>query len=87
MQTLRVTHEHYIIFEITMLSTQISYKYHIYSQCRLEERPINLIVYLIYLVKYTNLVQSYFWPHFQFIVLLNLMFTMLSTQISYKYHI
>ena len=46
MQTLRVTHEHYIIFEITMLSTQISYKYHIYAQCRLEERPINLIVYL-----------------------------------------
>ena len=49
-------------------------------------RPINLIVYLK-LVKYTNLVQSYTWPHFQFIVLLNLMFTMLSTQISYKYHI
>ena len=46
MQTLRVTHEHYIIFEITMLSTQISYKYHIYSQCRLEERPMNIIVYL-----------------------------------------
>ena len=35
----------------------------------------------------TQLVQSYTWPHFQFIVLLNLMFTMLSTQISYKYHI
>ena len=33
MQTLRVTHEHYSIFEI----------YH---------------------VKYTNLVQSYTWPHF-----------------------
>ena len=33
------------------------------------------------------LVQSYTWPHFLFIVLLNLMFTMLSTQISYKYHI
>ena len=33
------------------------------------------------------LVQSYTWPHLQFIVLLNLMFTMLSTQISYKYHI
>ena len=44
MQTLRVTHEHYSIFEI----------YH---------------------VKYTNLVQSYTWPHFQYIVLLNLMFT------------
>ena len=56
MQTLRVTHEHYSIFEI----------YH---------------------VKYTNLVQSYTWPHFQFTVLLNFMFTMLSTHISYKYHI
>ena len=56
MQTLRVTHEHYSIFEI----------YH---------------------VKYTNLVQSYTWPHFQFIVLLNLMFTMLSKRIPYKYHI
>ena len=33
------------------------------------------------------LVQSNTWPHFQFIVLLNLMFTMFSTQISYKYHI
>ena len=38
-------------------------------------------------VKYTNLFKSYTWPHFQFIVLLNLMFNMLSTQISYKYHI
>ena len=56
MQNLRVTHEHYSIFEI----------YH---------------------VKYTNLVQSYSWPNFQIIVLLNFMFTMLSTQISYKYHI
>ena len=56
MQTLRVIHENYSIFEI----------FH---------------------VKYTNLVQSYTWPHFQFIVLLNFMFTMLSTQISYKYHI
>ena len=56
MQTLRVIHEHYSIFEI----------YH---------------------VKYTNLVQSYSWPHFQIIVLLNFMFTMLSTHISYKYHI
>ena len=33
------------------------------------------------------LVQSYTWTHFQFTFLLNLMFTMLSTQISYKYHI
>ena len=56
MQNLRVTHEHYSLFEI----------YH---------------------VKYTNLVQSYSWPHFQFIELLNFMFTMLSTHISYKYHI
>ena len=56
MQTLRVTHEHYSIFEI----------YH---------------------VKYTNLVQSYLWPDFQFTVLLNFMFTMLSKHISYKYHI
>ena len=56
MQTLRVTHKPYSIFEI----------YH---------------------VKYTNLVQFFIWPHFQFIVLLNLMFTMLSTQISNKYHI
>ena len=45
------------------------------------------IIFEIYQVKYTNLVQSYTWPHFQFIVLLNLMFTMLSTHISYKYHI
>ena len=30
-------------------------------------------VFEIYHVKYTNLVQSYTWPHFQFIVLLNLM--------------
>ena len=53
MQTLRVTHEHYSIFEI----------YH---------------------VKYTNLVQSYSWPDFQFTVQLNFMFTMLSTHISYN---
>ena len=49
------------------------------------------IIFEIYMlskhVKYTNLVKSYTWPHFQFIVLLNLMFTMLSTHISYKYHI
>ena len=38
----------------------------------------------IYHVKYTNLVQSYSWPHFQIIVLLNFMFTMLSTHISYN---
>ena len=44
-------------------------------------------VFEIYHVKYTNLVQSYTWRNFQFIVLLNLMFTMLRTQISYKYHI
>ena len=50
MQTLRVTHKPYSVFEI----------YH---------------------AKYTNLVQSNTWQHFQFIVLLNLMFTMLSTQI------
>ena len=56
MQTLRVTHEHYSIFEI----------YH---------------------VKNTNLVQSYTWQHFQYMVPLNLMFTMLSTKISYKYHV
>ena len=37
-----------------------------------------------YNVKYTNLVQSYTWPHFRFIVLLNLMFTMLSKRIPYK---
>ena len=41
-------------------------------------------IFEIYHVKYTNLIQSYTWPHFQFIVLLNLMFTMLSTQISYN---
>ena len=44
-------------------------------------------IFEITYVKYTNLVQSYAWPHFQYIVLLNLIFTMLSTQISYKYHI
>ena len=38
-------------------------------------------IFEIYHVKYTNFVQSYTWPHFHFIVLLNLMFTMLSTQI------
>ena len=71
-----------------MLSKRIPYKYHIYAQCKLLERPINLIVYLkCYHVKYTNFVQSFTCPHFQFIVLLNLVFTMLSTQISYKYHI
>ena len=44
-------------------------------------------IFEIYHVKYTNLVQSYTWPHFQFIELLNLMFTMLSKRIPYKYHI
>ena len=44
-------------------------------------------IFEIYHVKYRNLVQSFTWPHFQLIVLLNLMFTMLSTHISYKYHI
>ena len=53
MQTLRVTHKPYSVFEISY-------------------------------VKYTNLVQSNTWRILQFIVLLNLMFTMLSTQISYK---
>ena len=48
---------------------------------------IPYIIFEIYHVKYTNLFQSYTWPHFQFFVLLNLMFTMLSTKISYKYHI
>ena len=52
---------------------------------RVTHKPYS--VFEIYNVKYTNFVQSYTWPHFQFIVLLNLMFTMLSTQISYKYHI
>ena len=41
-------------------------------------------IFEIYLVKYTNLFQSYTWPHFRFIVLLNLMFTMLSKRIPYK---
>ena len=53
MQTLRVTHKHYSVFEI----------YH---------------------VKYTNLVQSNTWHIFQFIVLLNLLFTMLSKRIPYN---
>ena len=44
-------------------------------------------IFEIYHVKYTNLVQSYTWPHFQYIVVLNPMFTMLSTKISYKYHL
>ena len=38
---------------------------------RVTHKPYN--VFEIYHVKYTNLVQSYTWPHFQFIVLLNLM--------------
>ena len=44
-------------------------------------------IFEIYHVKCTNFVQSYTWPHFQLTVLLNLMFNMLSTKISYKYHI
>ena len=44
MYTLRVIYKPYIIFEFTILITQIS-------------------------------IQSYTWPNFQFIVLLNLMFT------------
>ena len=43
------------MLNVTVLSTQISYKYHIYAKCRLLDRPINLIVYLkCYHVKYTN---------------------------------
>ena len=38
---------------------------------RVTHKPYS--VFEIYHVKYTNLVQSYTWPHFQFIVLLNLM--------------
>ena len=34
------------------------------------------IIIKIYHVKYTNFVQSYTWPYFRFIVLLNLMFAM-----------
>ena len=70
-----------------MLSTRIPYKYHIYAQCRIKEFHKPYSIFEINHVKCTNLVQSYTWPHFQFIVLLNLMFTMLSKQISYKYHI
>ena len=43
---------------------------------RVTHKPYS--VFEIYHVKYTNLVQSNTWQHFQFIVLLNLMFTMLS---------
>ena len=52
---------------------------------RVTHKPYS--VFEIYYVKYTILVQSYTWPHFQFIVLLNLIFTMLSKRIPYKYHI
>ena len=52
---------------------------------RVTHKPYS--IFEIYNVKYTNLVQSFTWPHFHIIVLLNLMFTMLSIQISYKYHI
>ena len=65
-----------------MLSKRIPYKYHIYAQCRLRSTRKTYCIFEIYLVKYTNLVQSYSWQHFQFIVLLNFKFTMLSTHIS-----
>ena len=125
----------------SMLSTQISYKYHIYSQCSLWEIPINrnftfeITMYVhnflfnlilgrifsspyywisCYHVKYKDfssilyldtfqftfmlnfmllllstqiLVQSYTWNYFHSIFLRNLMFTILSIQISFKYHI
>ena len=38
---------------------------------RVTHKPYS--VFEIYNVKYINLVQSYTWPHLQFIVLLNLM--------------
>ena len=48
----------------TMLSKQIPYKYHIYAQCILEERTINLIFSVkCYHVKHTDLVKSYSWTH------------------------
>ena len=72
---------------VTMLSAKLSYKYHIHAHCSLYEIPINRILYLKYHVKYTGLVQSYTWNYFHSIFLRNLMFTMLSTHISYKYHI
>ena len=56
MWSIRDTYKSYIIFEITMLSTQI-------------------------------FVLSYTWTHFHSIFMRNLMFTTLSIQISYKYHI
>ena len=68
-----------------MLSKRIPYKYHIYAQLKVTHKPYS--IFEIYHVKYTNLVQSYTWSNFQYIVPLNLMFTMLSTQISYKYNI
>ena len=40
------------------------------------------IIFEIYHVKYTNLVQSYTWPHFQYMRKSHEF-----TQISYKYHI
>ena len=52
---------------------------------RVTLKPYSL--FEIYNAKYTNLVQSNTWQHFQFIVLSYIMSTMLSTQISYKYHI
>ena len=38
-------------------------------------------IFEIYHVKYTNFVQSYTWPYFHIILILNLKFTMFSTQI------
>ena len=45
------------------------------------------IIFEITMLSTHILVQSYTWIHFDSIFLRNLMFTMLSTQISYKYHI
>ena len=72
----------------TMLSIQIYYKYHIYAQCSLQKIPINRMLCLKFTMLSTQiLVQSYTRTHFHSIFLLNLMFTMLSMQIYYKYHI
>ena len=45
------------------------------------------IIFEINMLSVQILVQSFSWIHFDSIFLLNLMLTMLSTQISYKYHI
>ena len=58
---------------------------------RVTHKPYS--VFEIYHVKYTNLVQSYTWPHLQTLRVtlvhcaVKFHITMLSTQISYKYHI